>query len=215
MTAVTGFNADASPAGDSPSQPDLELLAAVRVGDPAAFDRFVDRFGPMILAFGLRMCGHREDAEDVFQETLIKAFTQLKTLDAPGALKTWLWLVVANECRMSRRGPRDPSRSVALEDLRPEGAEGPPAELPDTGGVSPEEQAIRAQNRELLERALAELTPEQRLMILLRDFEGLSTADAAQVLGITEANAKVRLHRARLALRGRMIAGSPRREASL
>ncbi len=183
---------------------DARLLEALRAGDPAAFDQFVERFGSMILAFGLRMCGRREDAEDIFQETLIKVFTQLRKLDAPEALRTWLWRVVANECRMSRRGPRDPARSVGLEDLRSAGEDAPAVNLPDAAAVSPEESLVRAEDRRRIDRALAELPPEQRIIILLRDFEELSTAEVATVLGISEANAKVRLHRARLALRSRL-----------
>lgn len=207
---------DAPRPGTARATPDdARLLAAVRAGGPEAFKEFVDRFGPMILAFGLRMCGHREDAEDIFQETLIKVFTQLRTLEAPEALRTWLWRVVANECRMSRRGPRDPSRSVGLDDLRGTGAGAAPLDLPDVAAASPEQSLARAEDRQRVERALQELTPEQRIIILLRDFEELSTAEVADVLGITEANAKVRLHRARLALRARLTgATAGEREAT-
>lgn len=179
---------------------DRELLVAIREGRPGAFDRFVDRFGPMIWAFGLRMCGHREDAEDVFQEALVKVFTSLRQLENPDALRTWLWRVVANECRMSRRGPRDPSRSVRLDDLggREDGAGYDP---PDDGASSPEQEVIDRETWSRVEQAVRNLPPHYRIIVLLRDFEGLSTEEVADVLGITTSNAKVRLHRARLALR--------------
>lgn len=180
---------------------DRRLIDAIRAGDPGSFDAFVERFGSMILAFGLRMCGHREDAEDVFQETLVKVFTSLRGLENPEALRTWLWRVVANECRMSRRGPRDPARSMALDDLGPGRDSGASYDPPDEGRETPEEAAIRFETREEIERALRNLPPQYRIIVLLRDFEGLTTEEVAEVLDITETNAKVRLHRARMALR--------------
>lgn len=174
---------------------DAALLEAVRAGAPDAFDRFVARFGPMILAFGLRMCGHRQDAEDVFQETLVKVYTGLRSLEDPGALRTWLWRVVSNTCLMSRRGPRHPSRAIGLPDL------GPAFDPADPDAENPETAAIRGESRAQIEAALARLSPEYRVIVLLRDFEGLDTAQVAEVLSISEGNAKVRLHRARAALR--------------
>ncbi len=193
---------------------DREILAAVQRGDADAFDRFVERFGPMIFSFGLRMCGNREDAEDVLQETLIKVYTRLRTLQDPDALRAWLWRIVANECRMSRRGPRDPGRQVNIEELlapREEG--GTPMELPDPDAPDPEASTIRLQDRERLEEAIRNLPPTYRIILLLRDFEGLTSEEVARVLGISVPNAKVRLHRARLALRRLLLGAEPPRAA--
>ncbi len=187
---------------------DRALLEAMRRGDGDAFDRFVDRFAPLILAFGMRMCGHRQDAEDVFQETLVKVYGQVSSLEDPGALRTWLWRVVSNECLMSRRGPRDPRRAIGFEDLQHD-ADAAPVEFADDGAPSPELEAIRAEDRARVEGALRRLSPEYRVIVLLRDFEELSTAEVAEVLGITEANAKVRLHRARIALRRELAGATP------
>lgn len=181
---------------------DFALVRAVQAGDPEAFERFVERFGPLIMAFGLRMCGNRADAEDVFQETLIKVYTRLADLDDPGALRTWFWRVVSNECLMSRRGPRDPGRTVAFDELFPLSAErGEAPDLPDAGAVDPERAVLAAEVRERIESAIRNLPPDYRIILLLRDFEQLSTEEVAEVLEISVANAKVRLHRARLALR--------------
>lgn len=202
------------PVAPGPSRPregvsdaDAALLAGIRGGDPAAFDRFVERFGPMILAFGLRMCGHRQDAEDVFQETLVKVYTQLHALEEPAALKGWLWRIVANECLMSRRGPRDPSRAIGFDDVR-RGPDAPAFDPADDGAKTPEDQAIRAEERTRVEEALRHLSPEYRIIVLLRDFEGLSTDEVATALGLSVSNAKVRLHRARAALRRQLAAGT-------
>lgn len=187
---------------------DARLLEAVQTGRPEAFDQFVERFGPMILAFGLRSCGHRQDAEDVFQETLVKVFTQLRTLQDPRALKTWLWRVVANECLMSRRGGRNPSRTLGFDDLEGGRDRSAPFQIPDPGAPSPEAAALRSEQSARLEKALQELPPDYRVILLLRDFEGLSTEEVAEILGLSEGNAKVRLHRARAALRRLMEDGA-------
>jgi RNA polymerase sigma-70 factor, ECF subfamily len=203
--SATGRNGAA--AGDEARRAaDQAILEAARHDEPGSFDRFVERFGPMILAFGLRMCGHRQDAEDVFQETLVKVYTQLKSLEAPGALRTWLWRIVSNECLMSRRGPRDPSRAVAIDDFGPSASGTPSRELADLSGVSPEAAAMHSEKREQIEAALRNLPPDYRIIVLLRDFEGLTTEEVAGALGITESNAKVRLHRARMALRDQLSA---------
>ena len=84
------------------------VRALVEEGDPAgAATATIEALGPEVLGY-LRALHDPDDAEDVFQETLIKVFTRLADLDDPGALRTWFWRVVSNECLMSRRGPRDP-----------------------------------------------------------------------------------------------------------
>lgn len=207
MDSVPQPRAGATP--EPPSLEDRELLDAIRSGSPDAFDRFVARFGPMILAFGLRMCGQRADAEDVFQETLVKVYTHVATLEDPAALRSWLWRIVANACLMSRRGPRDPARSVAFEELRRgRDDDARPVEFADESAVSPERAAIQGEERARIDDALRNLAPDYRIIVLLRDFEGLTTAEVADVLGITEANAKVRLHRARAALRRILVGGT-------
>jgi len=202
MPAMPTGSSHAAPERPGLGPEDFALVRSVQSGDPSAFERFVERFGPMIMAFGLRMCGNRADAEDVFQETLIKVFTRLADLDDPGALRTWFWRVVSNECLMSRRGPRDPGRTVAFDELFPLSAErGEAPDLPDAGAIDPERAVLAAEVRERIEAAIRHLPPDYRIILLLRDFEQLSTEEVAEVLEISVANAKVRLHRARLALR--------------
>lgn len=158
----------------------------------------------MIFAFGMRMCGNKPDAEDVFQETLVKVFTSLAELDRPEALRTWVWRVVANQCLMSRRGPRNPARTIGLDDLHPLSPPGEGPGIPDDRAPDPERLAISGETRRRLEAGLRNLPPPYRIVVLLRDIEGLSTEEVAEVLGISVANAKVRLHRARLALRNQL-----------
>jgi RNA polymerase sigma-70 factor (ECF subfamily) len=190
---------------DAPSSErsqDEAVLHAVQAGEQGAFDRFVERFGNRIYAFGIRMCGHREDAEDVFQDTLLTVFRKIQTLREPGALTTWLYRIVANSCLSRRRKSKfAPAAELSLEALLPVGggevADGPV--LPE--GEGPEEAAYRNELSHALEKAARDLPPDYRVIWLMRDVEGLSTEETAQALGLGISNVKMRLHRARLALR--------------
>jgi RNA polymerase sigma-70 factor (ECF subfamily) len=188
---------------------DEEILHGVLNHEPGAFDRFVERFGNRIYAFGVRMCGHREDAEDVFQETLVAVYQKLGTLREPGALTTWLYRIVANSCLSRRRKSKfAPDRELSLEELLPQGGvveEGPA--LPEES--DPSGELYRQELSEALEAAMRDLSPEYRVVWLMRDVEGLSTEETAEALGISIPNAKMRLHRARLALRKRLAAYHP------
>lgn len=179
---------------------DEAVLRAVQAGEPRAFDRFVERFGNRIYAFGIRMCGHREDAEDVFQDTLLTVFRKIETLREPGALTTWLYRIVANACLTRRRRSKfAPKTELSLEELLPvSGVEAGPV-LPE--GDGPEDSTYRNELSAALEKAARDLPPDYRVIWLMRDVEGLSTEETAEALGLGISNVKMRLHRARLALR--------------
>jgi RNA polymerase sigma-70 factor (ECF subfamily) len=186
---------------------DERILTAVQAGEDRAFDRFVDRFGGRIFAFGLRMCGHREDAEDVFQDTLIAVFRKIRTLKEPGALTTWLYRIVANTCWTKRRKSKfAPEEELSLEDLLPRNGiveEGPV--LP----TGPEDSLYRRELTDAFENAIRDLSPEYRVVWLMRDVEGLSTEETALALDLGISNVKMRLHRARLMLRQRLAGFQP------
>ena len=179
---------------------DTELLSAIERGDSGAFDLFVGRYGRRLMAFGQRMCGNREDAEDVFQETLLTAYQGLHKLRDPGAVRTWLYRVASNACLMKRR-KQARAREIALEDFKPPGWEdGYVPEIPDWSHL-PDGSAERTELREALDRGFRELPPDYRVVMLLRDVEGLSTRETAEALDVREPTVKMRLHRARLAMR--------------
>lgn len=183
---------------------DAVLLKRIRRGDPGAFEAFVDRFGGRILGFGLRFCGEREDAKDVLQETLIKAFHSLKDLRDPGALRSWLYRVAANACLMKRRkGKFAPDRELSLDDLGPLGSEGVTAEIPDASSM-PDEELARSELAASLREAIAELPSHYRMVLIMRDMEGLSTREVGEALDLEDSAVKMRLHRARLAVRRRL-----------
>ena len=193
---------------------DEEVLRAVWERKPSAFDRFVEHFGNRIYAFGIRMCCHREDAEDIFQETLLTVFQKIQTLREPAALSTWLYRIVANACLSSRRKSKfAPDRELSLEELLPQGGvieDGPV--IPE--GTDPEAEIHRRELLEALEESARDLPPDYRIVWLMRDVEGLDTAETAQALGISVPNVKMRLHRARLALREKLVHFHPRGESS-
>ena len=197
---------------------DAALLERIRHGDPGAFEEFVELHGSRILGFGLKVCGEREDAKDILQETLLAAFRSLKTLEDPGAMRTWLYRVASNACLMKRRRGRfAPKTELSLDDLGPLGPEGVVAELPDPAEL-PDESLARSELAGAIREAIQELPPHYRLVLILRDMEGLTTQEVAVALGIEISAAKMRLHRARLMVRrhleSRLAAGGGDREAA-
>jgi RNA polymerase sigma-70 factor (ECF subfamily) len=179
---------------------DEKLLQAIIDDEPGAFDEFVRRYGQRLMAFSVRTCSNVDNAEDVFQDTLLKAYQALADLREPKALRTWLYRVAANNCRMMRRKDRAP-RKISLDDYKPPGWEdGDVIEVPDWSDL-PDRAAGRSELKDAFEEGLRELPAEYRMVLLMRDVEGLSTRETAEALQIGESAVKMRLHRARMALR--------------
>ena len=178
------------------------LAEALIAGRPEAFEPFVERFGPLILNFGRRMCGHRDDADEVLEETLLTAYLSLKELRDPGALRAWVFRVAANACLKMRRHDRTgPRREIGLDEILPRpGDGGGPPQIPDWSDI-PLDRMLQDELRVKLDEAILNLPGDYRIVLLLRDQEGFSTRQTSEMLGISETLAKVRLHRARLALR--------------
>ncbi len=152
--------------------------------------------------FSLLVCGHADDADDAMQEALLKTYRFATQIKEPEAFRTWLYRTVKNACLISRRKRvHEPDHLLSLDDMATsEDGTAVPIEIPDPG-KRPDQLMANARLRKSLQRALAALTPESRLVVFLREVEGLSTREVANVVGISEANVKTRLHRARLALR--------------
>lgn len=181
------------------------LLEGIRADDPAAFDAFVRTFGDRIYGFGMRMCGEREDAKDVLQDTLLQAYRALKDLEHPEAMRSWVFTVAANACRMRRRrGKYEPEREISLDDLAPHGSVAP-SEIPDVRSL-PDEELVRGETRERVRAAIEELPEHYRIVLALRDIEHFSAAEVSSMLSLPVSTIKMRLHRARLMLRERLEA---------
>lgn len=164
---------------------ETQLIAKARDGDRGALDVLLTKYEQPIYRFGLRMCGNEDAAREVLQETMLAAFRNLAGFRGEASLSTWLYQIARSFCIKQRRVRPG-------EELEPE--------LPDPR-ASPEVQTHARQIGEALAAAIGALPPEQREALVLRDVEGLSAREAAEVLGIDVGALKSRLHRARLAVR--------------
>lgn len=186
---------------------DVDLARDLLSGKEEAFDRFLERFRTKIFQYSYLMCGQREDAEEVSQETLLKVFEKLDQLKEPENIRAWVFRIAKNACLMKRRkSVFAPERELSLEELIPAGdGEGVERklQLADWSAL-PETQALNSELRDVLERAIGELPEIYRSVILLRDVEELTTEEAAQVLEVGTDVVKTRLHRARLAVRKKL-----------
>jgi len=177
------------------------LLAGAQAGDAAAFEALARAHGDRLFAMILHLTGDRSDAEDILQETLLRAWRAIGRFERRADLATWLHRIAVNETNrmLGQRTRRADDVSV---DHR---AEAFPASRRDEPGP-------RAEHRELhdaLQHAIRELPLAYRTALVLRDVEGLSTRDAATVAGVGERAFKSRLHEARLRVRAALDAVAP------
>jgi len=184
-----------------------ELLSRIRADAPGAFEEFVTRFGGRIYAFGLKFCGEREDAQDVLQDTLLQAYRSLRTLEHAEAMTSWLYRVAANACLMKRRkGKFEPDREISLEEILPGTQDDLRVQIPDPKAL-PHEQAVRGELQARVRKAVGDLPPAYRIVLVMRDMEQLTTQEVADALGLEISAVKMRLHRARLMVRRTLEAG--------
>lgn len=178
------------------------LLRAAQGGSTHAMERLLMRAQEVAYRFSQHVCGHADDADDAMQEALLKTYRYATRIREPEAFRTWLYRTVKNACLIGRRRRvQEPAHMVSLDELMPTfDGERRSLEVADPGR-RPDEQAINAALRRRLQKALATLPPTYRLVVFLREMEGLSTRQVAKVTGVSEANVKTRLHRARLMLR--------------
>lgn len=156
-----------------------------------------------VFSFSMKMCGHREDAEDTAQEVLFRSLKHLPKLQEPAALAGWLYTVARNRCRRLRGVAQEsPSRKLSLSEMMPDETELHELLLDQAG--SPEQQAVIGERRDLLQQAVLRIPSQLRIVLVLHDMEELGTAQVAQVLNLREGTVRVRLHRARLLLRKEM-----------
>jgi RNA polymerase sigma-70 factor (ECF subfamily) len=191
----------AAPATDRLDE--MACLEAMQRGDARCLGPFFEAWADRLYGLALRLLRDPAAAEDVVQESFLKLMANAEKLEGRARLATWLYRVVYNAC-IDRLREQKRLVPVPAED-GDEAAVPMPSVLVDFS-LSPEEMLRDAQTRDALEEAIAGLPPTLRAAFLLRDVEGLTTAEAAEALSVTETNLKVRLHRARLALRERLSA---------
>lgn len=189
----------ASPA--TPADDDARLVARLRAGDPAAYEEVVRAYGPRLLAVATRFMRNPDDARDALQDGFLSAFRAIRTFTGEARLSTWLHRIVVNAALMKLRSRRR-APETSIEDLLPAFREdGHQAEPAAAWHDDSHEALERDERRALVRRAIDELPESYRTVLILRDIEELDTAETAQLLGITDNAVKIRLHRARQALR--------------
>ena len=175
------------------SDTDVVLARALIDGRLEAFNAFVEHFRTRVFQYSYLMCGHREDAEEVAQDTLMRVFQSFATLREPEKVRSWVFRIAKNACLMKRRRSIfAPEHMMSLEHY-----EGEPTALES----APDEDYYRQEVHDALTRAIQQLPPNYRSVVLLRDIEELSTDEAAEILDVSTDVVKQRLHRGRLMLR--------------
>jgi RNA polymerase sigma-70 factor, ECF subfamily len=181
------------------NQSETFSLDALRDGDRREFSRFVEAFSPFVYRLGMKILNNSQDAEDILQETFIKAYRHLKDFDGRSKLSTWLYRIATNEALMLLR-KKHPD-TVSIEGPQDDDNENQkPIRIVDWCCL-PEEELMSAESMSVLDQAVERLSTNLRLVFVLRDIEGLSTRETAQVLDLSEAAVKTRLSRARFQLR--------------
>ena len=181
------------------ADPEKIPLEALKAGERNAFARLVEAYSGNIYRLGLRMLNNPQDAEDILQETFIKAFRHINGFDGRSKISTWLYRIATNEALMMLR--RYQPNFVSIDEpLETTEGEQEPVQIVDWCCL-PEDELLSAEARAYLDRAVDNLPHGLRVVFLLRDIENLSTRETAEVLDISETAVKTRLSRARLRLR--------------
>jgi len=179
-----------------------EIIERVLAGDNDAFGLLVEAYQTRVYNLALRLCGNRDDAFDLAQESFFRAWRSLSGFQFESSFSTWLFRLCSNICldwlRAKKRRP-----TVSMSTVDDEGEESQ-LELPDPG-KSPEELLLAAEEREALARAMNQLPVEYREILTLRAIHDLSYTEIAEILKIKEGTVKSRLSRARLALRNKLL----------
>jgi len=188
--------------GGTPDGSDETLVTALKAGDEAAYGELITTHGGRMLAAIRRILPNADDAQDALQEAFLSAFKAVERFEGQSRLSTWLHRIAVNSALMRLRSLKR-RREQSVESMQPGFTDGghflePPAPWSD----SAEATVQREEMRTIVHEAIAGLPETHRNALLLRDIQGLSNEDVARELGVTVNAAKIRVHRARLALRG-------------
>jgi len=186
------------------------LLAQAREGDTHAFGQLVRRYENKIFRLAQHITQNREDAEDVLQETFLKAYEHLDQFQGNSKFYTWVVRIAVNQALMKLRR-RKTDKSVSLDETIDTGEDTLVREIA-AWDENPEQRFSRAEIGQILESAIQNLEPPYRSVFALRDMEGLSTEETAEALGLSVPAVKSRLLRARLQLRERLTRQFKRKE---
>jgi RNA polymerase sigma-70 factor (ECF subfamily) len=183
---------------------DTELVRAIQSGQTERFPELVKRYERSLYNFGLKMCGVMQDAEDVVQDTFLNVLKYLKGFRYETKFKNWLYRIAASTCIKKRRKSKfAPDRELSLDEFLPQDESAVESQAP-AWAMLPLDQLLNDELGRTIKSAILELPEKYRVVLVLRDIEGFSVDESAQILKLTPSNIKVRLHRARLFLRDKL-----------
>jgi RNA polymerase sigma-70 factor (ECF subfamily) len=183
-----------------------ELIQAselLQKNTPEAVEDAIGLLQNTVFSFSMKMCGHRQDAEDTMQEVLFRSLKHLNKLEGPNALAAWLYTVARNRCYRMRRGHLEGiGKRLSLDELIPDDEELRGLLAESEGG--PEAAAIQGEEHHILHQAVLRIPTPLRMVLVLHDMEELTSEQIAEILDLQIGTVRVRLHRARLAVRKEM-----------
>jgi RNA polymerase sigma-70 factor (ECF subfamily) len=180
---------------------DEELVRYAQGGDHRAFDELVRRYRDKVYRLSYKILRHEEDAAEALQDAFLSAFRGIDKFKVESTFSTWLYRIATNASLMKYRKRRDHHVSLEQSQSSDEDAEG--IQIPDWSR-QPLNDLLNSETREVMEQGIEKLPEELRTVFVLRDVEGMSNAEVAEILNLTVAAVKSRLHRARIALRDRL-----------
>jgi RNA polymerase sigma-70 factor (ECF subfamily) len=191
--------------GEAAFAGEADLVDGLRAGDAAAYRRFVGENSASVYSLALKLLGDEQEAEDVLQETFLSAFRALDRFEGRSKLSTWLYRIAYNASLMHLR-KRERMTTFSLDQPYGDEEQARPVagDLLVDWSTVPDDRLLTAEARQEMDRAIAQLPESLRAAFVLRDIQGLSGAETAEILGISVQAVKNRLHRARLSLRDRL-----------
>jgi len=183
------------------TETDERLVRVAQGGDTRAFDELVRRYQDKVYRLSYKILRHEDDAAEALQDAFLSAYRGLGNFKAESTFSTWLYRIATNASLMKYRKRRD--NHVSLEQSQSPSEDSEPLQLPDWSEQPPEE-LLTAETRQVMEDGIQRLPEELRTVFVLRDIQELSNAQVAEILGLSVAAVKSRLHRARIQLRDRL-----------
>jgi len=188
----------------TPHKPNDRSLLPARTSK--SFDSLYRDHVDLMYRFANRLCGETEAAKDLVQETFLNAYRGFKKFRGDAQVSTWLYTIASRAClRMRRRRKGEPDRELSLDEFIPTSDGEFRLQIP-VDGLSPEEALQNKELRQALDDAINKLPKKYRMVLVLRDMEGLSAKEVGTVMGLNERAVKSRLHRARLFVRRELSA---------
>jgi RNA polymerase sigma-70 factor (ECF subfamily) len=183
---------------------DFDLIQAINSGQTDKFHDLVIRYEQKLYNFSLRMCRNPSDAEDMIQDTFLNVFKYLKNFRHETKFKNWLYKVAASTCIKKRRKSKfAPDKELSLDEFLPNDEAEKPEHVPEWA-LLPLDKLLNEELSSVINKTIISIPKKYRVVIVLRDIEGFSTAETAQILNLSPSNVKVILHRARLYLRDKL-----------